>query len=347
MINNSNRTAVLLVNVGTPDEPTVPAVCRYLFKFLNDRRVIDLPLVLQKLLVNLIIVPFRAPKSAKLYQMLWTPDGSPLTVNAEKNRSRLQEALGEEFEVLVAMRYENPSLRKVLRQIRDSGFGRLLVIPVFPQYASSTTGTVAQFVFREISGWEVIPELTMINQFYDHPLFIRAFSERIKEHQPETWDHLIFSYHGLPVRQIRKVHSRVNPDECSCEVALPAHGRFCYRATCYETTRLLAGALNLSKERYSVAFQSRLNKNWLEPFTDATLVKLAKEGHKRVLVVAPAFVADCLETTVEIGIEYQNLFEKHGGERVQLVESLNDHPLWIDTLKEIIKHGAQSIEYRA
>lgn len=339
MINNSQRTAVLLVNVGTPDEPAVPAVRRYLFKFLNDRRVIDLPLIPQKLLVNLIIVPFRAPKSTELYKMLWTPEGSPLTVNAEKNRSKLQAALGDDYQVFVAMRYENPSLKKTLQQIRDGRFGKLVVFPVFPQYASSTTGTVGQFVFREIAKWNVMPEVKMINQFYNYPPFIRAFVERIREYKPETWDHVIFSYHGLPVRQIRKTHPQVDPAGCSCEKALPAYGRFCYRATCYDTSRLLADALDLKQQDYTVSFQSRLDKNWLEPFTDATLIKLAKEGHKRILIAAPAFVADCLETTVEIGIEYQELFERYGGEKVQLVESLNDHPLWIEAMKTMIKNS--------
>jgi ferrochelatase len=340
MSDNSQRIAVLLVNVGTPDEPTVPAVRRYLFNFLNDRRVIDLPLIPQKLLVNLIIVPFRAPKSTELYKMLWTPEGSPLTANAEKNRDKLQAALGVNYEVFVAMRYENPSLKKVLHQIRDARFGKLIVFPVFPQYASSTTGTVGQFVFREVAGWNVMPEVRMIGQFYDHPLFVKAFAERIREYKPETWDHIIFSYHGLPVRQIKKAHPQVDPNSCSCKKALPAHGKFCYRATCYDTSRLLANALNLEQEDYSISFQSRLDKNWLEPFTDATLIKLAKKGYKRILVAAPAFVADCLETTVEIGIEYQDLFEKHGGEKVQLVESLNDHPLWIEAMKKIIGHSA-------
>jgi ferrochelatase len=339
MSDNSQRIAVLLVNVGTPDEPTIPAVRRYLFNFLNDRRVIDLPLIPQKLLVNLIIVPFRAPKSTELYKMLWTPEGSPLTVNAEKTRDKLQALLGNNYEVFVAMRYENPSLRKVLHQIRDARFGKLILFPVFPQYASSTTGTVGQLVFREIAGWNVMPEVRMIGQFYDHPLFIKAFAERIREYKPETWDHLIFSYHGLPVRQIKKAHPQVDPDSCSCKKAIPGHGKFCYRATCYDTSRLLANALGLKQDDYSISFQSRLDKNWLEPFTDATLIRLAREGHRRVLVVAPAFVADCLETTVEIGIEYQDLFEKHGGEKVQLVESLNDHPLWIEAMKKIVEHG--------
>lgn len=336
-MDNSKRTAVLLVNVGTPDEPKVPAVRRYLFDFLNDRRVIDLPLIPQKLLVNLIIVPFRAPKSTKLYEMLWTEEGSPLLVNAEKNKQKLQEALGYQYEVFIAMRYQKPSLKKVLHQIRDERYGQLIVIPVFPQYASSTTGTIAQFVSKEVAKWTVVPEIRMVSQFYDHPTFVKAFTERIKEYKPETYDHIIFSYHGLPNRQVDKVHPEVASTVCTCEQALPEHGKYCYKATCYETTRLLAGSLKLKPEDYSVSFQSRLTTNWLKPFTDELLIKKAKEGAKRILVVAPAFVADCLETTVEIGIEYQDLFEKEGGEKVQLVESLNDHPLWIETLKDIIQ----------
>ncbi|WP_299577671.1 ferrochelatase [uncultured Sunxiuqinia sp.] len=335
-MDNSKRTAVLLVNVGTPDEPKVPAVRRYLFEFLNDRRVIDLPLIPQKLLVNLIIVPFRAPKSTKLYEMLWTPEGSPLLVNAEKNREKLQAALGDEFQVFTAMRYQNPHLRKVLREVRDQRFGRMIVIPVFPQYASSTTGTIAQFVSQEVARWNVIPEIRMVSQFYDHPTFIKAFSERIKSYHPEDYDHIVFSYHGLPNRQVDKVHPEIASTKCTCEQAMPAHGKYCYKATCYETTRLLANALNLKQEDYSVSFQSRLTKNWLKPFSDELVIQKAKEGVKRMLFVAPAFVADCLETTIELGVEYQELFEEHGGEKIQLVESLNDHPLWIETLKELI-----------
>lgn len=335
-MDNSKRTAVLLVNVGTPDEPKVPAVRRYLFEFLNDRRVIDLPLIPQKLLVNLIIVPFRAPKSTKLYEMLWTPEGSPLLINAEKNREKLQEALGDEFQVFTAMRYQNPHLRKVLRQVRDERYGRMIVVPVFPQYASSTTGTIAQFVSREVAKWNVIPEIRMVSQFYNHPTFIKAFTERIKSYQPDTYDHIVFSYHGLPNRQVDKVHPEVPSTSCTCEQEMPVHGKYCYKATCYETTRLLAQSLGLEREDYSVSFQSRLTKNWLTPFSDELVIQKAKEGVKRILFVAPAFVADCLETTIEIGVEYQELFEEYGGEKIQLVESLNDHPLWIETLKDLI-----------
>jgi ferrochelatase len=335
-MDNSKRTAVLLVNVGTPDEPKVSAVRRYLFEFLNDRRVIDLPLIPQKLLVNLIIVPFRAPKSTKLYEMLWTEEGSPLLVNANKNRDKLQASLGNDYQVFTAMRYQNPHLRKVLRQVRDQRFGKMIIIPVFPQYASSTTGTIGQFVSKEVAKWTVIPEIRFVSQFYDHPAFIKAFTERIKEFKPETYDHIVFSYHGLPNRQVDKVHPEIASTECTCEQAMPEHGKYCYKATCYQTTRLLAKSLGLKPDDYTLSFQSRLTKNWLKPFSDELVIQKAKEGVKRILFVAPAFVADCLETTVEIGVEYQELFEEHGGEKIQLVESLNDHPLWIETLKELI-----------
>ena len=332
----SIKTAVILANVGTPDEPTVPAVRRYLFQFLNDRRVIDLPWLLQKFLVNVIIVPFRAPKSTKLYQMLWTEKGSPLLTISNESKEKLQEKLGENYEVFVGMRYQNPSLKKVLQTIKEKRFDKIVVMPMFPQYASSTTGTISQFVNSEIAKWNVIPELTIISQFYNNPGFVKAFSAQIKKYKPEEFDHIIFSYHGLPYSQTDRVHPGIKTAQCNCEVDMPAHGHFCYKATCYETTRLLAKELGLPKSAYSVAFQSRLTKNWLKPFSDEEVIQLAKQGKKRILITAPAFIADCLETIVEIGIEYQHLFEENGGEKIQLVESLNANEDWIETVYQIV-----------
>jgi ferrochelatase len=332
----SQKTAVILANVGTPDEPTVPAVRRYLFQFLNDRRVIDLPWLLQKFLVNVIIVPFRAPKSTKLYQMLWTAKGSPLLTISMDSREKLQERLGENYEVFVGMRYQNPSLKTTLQTIKEKRFDKIVVLPMFPQYASSTTGTISQLVNTEIAGWNVIPELTIVSQFYNNPGFVKAFAAQIRKYKPDEFDHIIFSYHGLPFSQTDRVHPAIKTVNCNCEVEMPAHGRFCYKATCYETTRLLAKELGLPKSGYSVAFQSRLTKNWLKPFSDKEVIKLAKEGKKRVLIAAPAFIADCLETIVEIGVEYQHLFEENGGEKIQLVESLNTNADWIETLAELV-----------
>ena len=337
------KTAVILANVGTPDEPTVGAVRKYLFQFLNDRRVIDLPWLLQKFLVNVIIVPFRAPKSTKLYKLLWTEKGSPLLYISNESKEKLQEKLGANYEVFVGMRYQNPSLKAVLKTIKEKRFDKIVILPMFPQYASSTTGTISQLVNTEVAKWNVIPELTIISQFYQNPGFIKAFASQIRKYNPGEFDHIIFSYHGLPFSQTDRVHPRIKTVECTCETEMPEHGHYCYKATCYETTRLLAKELGLPKSAYSVAFQSRLTKNWLKPFSDQEIVKRAKNGTKRILIAAPAFIADCLETIVEIGIEYQELFVKNGGEKIQLAESLNSNNDWIETLAQMVKNSSSEL----
>jgi ferrochelatase len=335
--NLHDKTAIILANVGTPDEPKVGAVRRYLFQFLNDKRVIDLPWLLRKFLVNVIIVPFRAPGSTRLYKMLWTPEGSPLLTISIEAKEKLQKKLGDNYQVFVGMRYQNPSLKSTLQTIKKQRFGKIIVLPMFPQYASSTTGTISELINKEVAKWNIIPEISIISQFYNHPGFIKAFAKQIQKYDPEKYDHIIFSYHGLPFRQTDKVHPSIKTINCTCEEQMPPHGGYCYKATCYETTRLLAKELKLEKEKYSVAFQSRLTKNWLQPFSDEEVKRLAKNGKKRILITAPAFIADCLETIVEIGIEYLEIFEENGGEKIQLVESLNSNTDWIDTLHEIIR----------
>lgn len=332
----NKKTAVLLINVGTPDRPTVKAVRRYLSEFLNDRRVIDIPLVLQKILVNLIIVPFRVPKSAKLYQRLWTDKGSPLLYYSESVQDKLQQELDSKADVFMAMRYGNPSIGKALAAIQKGNYDKLVILPMFPQYASSTNGTAIQAVTDEVRKWNTIPEIHAINQFYDHPAFLDAFTDRIQSYQPENYDHVVFTYHGLPNRHLEKNHPDESIRTCNCETRLPEFGKFCYKATCYQTTRELVARLGLKPGQYSVSFQSRLSNNWMTPFTDQNLIGLAQKGYKKVLVVAPAFVADCLETTVEIGWEYKELYEKNGGEKLQMVESLNDSPRWISAMEEIL-----------
>jgi ferrochelatase len=332
-----SKTGVLLVNLGTPDSPSVSDVRKYLFEFLNDPRVIDLPWILRKILVNIIIVPFRAPKSAKIYKQLWTDKGSPLLLYGNKVKEKLQNELGRGFDVEFAMRYQNPSLNAVLENIRKKQHEKLIIIPMFPQYASASTGSVIEKVMNIVSKWWVIPEIKFISQFYDNEDFINSFVEIAKKYNIGGYDHVLFSYHGLPVRQVDKVYT--DGKKCSehnCENEITEDNKFCYKAACYATTRLLAGKLNIAKEKYTVCFQSRLDKKWLEPFTDKVIIQKANEKAKKLLVFSPAFVADCLETIVEIGIEYQNLFTEHGGEKIQLVESLNEHPTWIKTLKNLV-----------
>jgi ferrochelatase len=221
--------------------------------------------------------------------------------------------------------------------MEKKGYEKIIILPLFPQYASASTGSAIDKAMKLISKWWVIPEIKIISQFYDNEDYLNCVIEQSKKYNLNEYDHILFSYHGLPVRQVDKVYSDGNPcSDHKCEEEINEDNGYCYKATCYATTRFLAEKLNLSKERYTVCFQSRLDKDWLEPFSDKVVEEWAKKGAKKLLVFSPAFVADCLETIVEIGIEYQKLFKDLGGEKVQLVESLNDHPMWIDTLKKLV-----------
>lgn len=333
-----SKTGVLLINLGTPDKAEWSAVRRYLSEFLNDPRVIDIPWLLRKILVNGIIVPFRSFSSTKIYKELWTEEGSPLMIYGEEVTHKLQDQLGEEFGVHLAMRYQNPSLEKVLGEMRLKNYQKIIIVPMFPHYASASSGSAMEKAMRIISKWWVIPEISIISQYWDHPGYIKAFVERGQQYNIDEYDHVLFSYHGLPERHVDKVYDDGVPcADHNCENEITEDNKYCYKATCYATTRLLAEALNIPKEKYTVAFQSRLDKKWLEPFSDEIVKERAKLGDKKLLAFSPAFVADCLETTVEIGIENQEIFEEHGGEKVQLVESLNASPTWIDTIEEMVR----------
>lgn len=333
----SYKTGVLLINLGTPDSPKVNDVRSYLFQFLNDPRVIDIPWILRAILVNLIIVPFRAPKSAKTYQELWTPAGSPLMIHTQNVARKLQASLGDGFHVEFAMRYKNPSLDSILKKMRKMNFDKLILVPLFPQYASSSTGSALQRAMEIISKWYVIPEISVVSQYYDHERYLEAFAARGREHDLNAYDHIIFSYHGVPERQVDKVYEDSLCADHHCELAVDDENKFCYKAVCFETTRQIAKKLGLSEKQYTTAFQSRLGRDpWLEPATENVIIDLAKKGVKKLLVFSPAFTADCLETIIEIGEEYKEVFEEYGGKHLQLVESLNDHPLWIETLKELV-----------
>lgn len=342
---NNLRTGVLLINLGTPDSPSVGDVRKYLREFLMDPRVMDIPYVQRFLLINCIIAPLRAPQSAKIYKDLWTSEGSPLKFHGEKLRHSLQKELGEAWRVVFAMRYQNPSIKSVLDKLKDKGLDEIIVIPLYPQYAESSTGSTIEKVLSEIQQWRNIPRLRVISQFPNHPLLIKAFTEIGHEYMArQDYDHYVFTYHGLPERQILKASvqncCQLN-DQC-CSVYHPKN-KYCYRAQCFETTRQLALSLGISSGNYTVCFQSRLGKTpWIKPYTDEMIPRLIARGIKRVLVFAPSFVADCLETTIEIGVEYKKMFEDHGGQKWDLVESLNTHPLWIQCLKELISENSFS-----
>jgi ferrochelatase len=335
------KTGVLIVNLGTPDTPNVPDVRKYLREFLMDARVIDIPYTNRWLLINLIIAPFRSPKSAKVYRELWTEQGSPLKIYGERNEKQLQEALGDQYVVKLAMRYQNPSIEKSLKELQVMGLSKIIVVPFFPQYASASTGSVYEEVMRVIGQWLVIPQLKFVNYFYNHPKFIKAFADNGRKYlEKGNYEYVVFSYHGLPERQMTKADCTGHTCKLdnTCCSTIHAFNQHCYRASCYETTRLLVKELGLKEGTYTTSFQSRLGKEpWIQPYTDNVVKELAQKGIKRVLAYSPAFVADCLETTIEVAEEYREMFEENGGEHWQLVESLNDSPEWIDLLTDLVK----------
>ena len=333
------KTCVLLLQLGTPDSPKKSDVRKYLKEFLNDPRVIDLPAYKRKPLVNGIIVPFRAPKSAKIYQELWDMSGgkSPLLVHSVDVKEKLQKKLGDKATVELAMRYGNPSMDSVMEKIRKDNYDKIVIFPLYPQYASASTGSCIEKAFKIISKWWVTPQIETVNQFYDNNLFIDAIIENASKYNWKDYDHVLFSYHGLPERQLDKVYKTGLCKDQNCETEFNDTNKFCYKATSYETTRLIASRLGMTEKDYTVCFQSRLDDKWVTPYSDVVVEERAKGGDKKLLIFSPAFVADCLETIIEIGDEYQEIFEEHGGEKVQLVESLNSNDKWIDSLEDILK----------
>ena len=331
------KTGVLLVNLGTPDSPSFIDVVKYLFEFLNDPRVIDIPAFFRFLLVNFIIVPFRSRGSSQIYKEVWTENGSPLLFHTRDLKDKLQKELdSEDYEVFFAMRYKNPSLDAVLEEMQKKNFTKIIMIPLYPQYASASTGSSVERFMKIISKWWVIPEIEIKGQFFDDPLFIDAVLEPAKKFDIQSYDHIIFSYHGLPERHVDKVYFDGLCQHRNCEDELTNENYFCYKAGSYYTTKLLVEKLGLKEGQYVTSFQSRLDNKWLTPFTDHELERLAKEGKKKVLVFCPSFTADCLETTIEIGSEYKELFEEKGGEQLDYVESLNSNDSWVKALKHMI-----------
>ncbi len=332
---NQMKKAFVLINIGTPDKPEKKSVKRYLSEFLNDGLVIDIPWLLRKILVNLIIIPFRVDNSTRLYKRLWTEEGSPLLKYQNSLSDKLNKKLAGKVDVFSAMRYGNPSIESVFNKISKGNYEEIVVLPMYPQYATSTSLSTELKVKEVVNKLRLDLNIRFVDQYYNHPAFIRSFSENIKEHQIDLFDHIIFSYHGLPERQVNKMHPGITSATCSCHIKMPEHGKKCYKATCYETTRLLAKELGIDSSSYAVSFQSRLSKNWLTPFTDVKIDELLEQGKKKILVVAPAFVTDCLETIIEIGYEYKQDFIKKGGEQLQMVDSLNDKDQWVDAIVEI------------
>jgi ferrochelatase len=331
-----NKPALLLINLGTPNSTSYFDVFRYLREFLMDGRVIDVPYFLRFILVTLIICPIRSFSSGKIYKKLWNlSDGvSPLLKNTEELTNKLNQKQNK-YTVFYAMRYQKPSIQEALDKIKLSNPSELVILPLFPHYASATSGSVFEEVTKRLSKEWVIPSFKFISQYYDHPSFIDAWVDAAKDFNFAEYDKVIFSYHGLPNSQVDKVYQDNQCDGKNCEHELNKENHYCYKATVYETSKLIAEKLSLHRDKYEVTFQSRLTNNWLEPFSDNVLKAMPAQGIKKVLVFSPAFTADCLETVIEIGDEYQELFIEAGGDRLDYVPSLNFSDAWVQAIIDI------------
>ncbi|MES2048212.1 MAG: ferrochelatase [Pseudomonadota bacterium] len=316
-----SKTAVVLINLGTPDAPTTPAVRRYLKEFLSDHRVVEIPRVIWWFILNLIILPFRSSKSAEKYASIWSKDGSPLKIHTEKQAILLQGYLGErghDVRVVYAMRYGSTNIPEVLSKLKTEGYDRILILPAYPQYSATTTAANFDAVVGHYQQVRNIPELRFVRNYHDHEAYIQALKESILHYwqsngRPEK---LVMSFHGLP----KAFLLRGDPYHCEC----------------YKTARLLAEQLGLNKEQYIVTFQSRLGRaEWLQPYTAPSVQELAKQGLKRVDVVCPGFIADCLETLEEIAIEVKQDFINAGGKEFHYIPCLNESQEWLRGLAEI------------
>ncbi len=315
---SETRTAVLLANLGTPDEPTPAALRRYLAEFLGDPRVVEIPRLVWWPILHGVILRTRPAKSAAKYASIWTPEGSPLAVWTARQAALLQGYLGERGHrllVLPAMRYGNPSIGSVMDRLRAEGVTRVLVLPLYPQYAGATTASVADAVFQWGQGARRLPELRFVNEYHDEPGYIEALAGQVLDHWQRhgRGERLLLSFHGMPERTL--------------------HLGDPYHCQCLKTARLLGERLALPREKLLVTFQSRFGKaKWLEPYTEPTLVRLASEGVKSVDVMCPGFATDCLETLEEIDQEAREAFLAAGGERFGYIPCLNDRPDWIRAL---------------
>lgn len=317
-MNNIKKTGVLLVNLGTPDEASSPAVKRFLSQFLHDKRVVDTNRWLWCPLLHGIILPIRAPKVAKLYQHVWMEQGSPLMVYSQRQRDALEQAL--DLPVELGMTYGNPSLASGLDRLRSRGVDTIIVLPLYPQYSATTTAAVFDGVAKALAKQRVIPEISYIRDYHQHPLYIEALATSVRQSWQENGrgDYLLCSYHGIPQRYANS--GDVYPQHCEI------------------TTQRLGEALGLTSDQIGMTYQSRFGREeWLQPYTDKTIEQLPGKAIKRLDVISPAFSVDCLETLEEIAQECQDLYLKSGGDRFQFIPCLNDDPEHIDMMVELVR----------
>ncbi|MDG2336096.1 MAG: ferrochelatase [Myxococcota bacterium] len=322
------HTGLLLVNLGTPASPRVRDVRRYLREFLSDPRVLTMSAPARWMLLNLVILPFRPRKTADAYSKIWTKEGSPLLLYSQALAERVTEELGDDFVVELAMRYQQPSIGDALARLQAAGVERVLVVPLFPQFADAVTNSVAARVEEESRRLGTDFDIAFHGDFFDDPGFIEAQASKIRPLlEDRDWDHVLFSYHGLPESQIRVTPGCLELEDCCEQPGNPP--RRCYRAQCFGTTRALSQTLDLTPSKFSLSFQSRLTREpWIRPYTDFVLPELYEQGKKSLLVVCPAFTADNLETLEEVGIRLREQWLELGGENFALAECANDSPIF-------------------
>jgi ferrochelatase len=341
---SNTKKGILLINLGSPDSTDVSDLKKYLDEFLMDERVIDKSWLMRALLVKGIIVPFRAPKSAEAYKKIWTKEGSPLIVYTKKLKEALEKQIDEPVEI--AMRYGNPSAEHGMNGLlkKNPSIEEVIVLPLYPHYAMSSYETAAEDV-KAVHKRNKYPfKISFVPPFYKDSGYLEALAENIKPFLNQPYDHILFSYHGVPGRHIRKsdiTGCHCLQTETCCETDSPAHAH-CYRHQVRTTTRLVTEMLNIPVDKYSISFQSRLGKGWLTPFTDIRLEEMPKEGIKNLLILCPAFVSDCLETLEEIAMRGREIFMNAGGENFTMIPCLNTNPLWVEALVEMVERDDQS-----
>ncbi|MDH5559970.1 MAG: ferrochelatase [Deltaproteobacteria bacterium] len=334
------KKGVLLINLGSPQSPDADSIREFLDEFLMDPLVLDIPFLMRWFLVKRIILPKRPQAIKEKYEKIWDQQGSPLMSHSINLSIGVQKQLSEDYLVLLAMRYGNPSIKTALLEFQKQKIDRVLILPLFPQYAGATTGSVLRKVNKDAKKIKLRSSLKMIKYFYDRSGFSTLWADKLKAAADFKPEHVLFSFHGLPESQIKKADRLrngclVNPSCCDLQ---SEENRLCYRYQSFQTTRNIAEEMGFGPSEYSTAFQSRMGKDkWIEPYTDETISQLAKKGIKRLMVLCPSFVADCLETLEEIQIQESENFRKNGGEKLKLVLSLNSDQNWVDWLSQIIR----------
>lgn len=328
------------MNLGSPDSTEVKDVRRYLNEFLMDERVIDVPWLLRTILVKGIIVPFRAPKSAEAYRTIWWPEGSPLIVISKRLQKAVQQYFDEPVEI--SMRYGGPSPKEAFDNLlkRDPSIEEVILYPLYPHYAMSSFETAVEYMYEAHKKLNYSFKLTHVKAYYNHPAYINALANSMKPYLEKDYDKILFSYHGIPERHVKKTDTTgchcLQVKDC-CHVKSSAHDT-CYRHQVFETTKLVTQALNIPAEKFEISFQSRLGKGWLQPFTDKRLEEMPKEGVKHLMVVCPAFVSDCLETLEEIEERGKESFMEAGGEKYEMIPCMNTNESWVAAVVKMIKY---------